>query len=75
MTLDEDRRRELVRVAGALAVVVVLIAFVLDNSHQVTVGFVVTERRVALIWVLVVTAVLGAVADRLLRAVWKRRRS
>ncbi|MGH9223875.1 MAG: hypothetical protein ACRD2W_08855 [Acidimicrobiales bacterium] len=72
--MDEQRRREVLRLAGAIAIVVVLIAFVVDNSRQVTVGFVVTERRVALIWVLVVTAVLGAVADRLLRTVWRRRR-
>jgi uncharacterized integral membrane protein len=72
--MDDQRRRELVRLVGGAAIVAVLIAFVIDNSHRVTVGFVVTERRVALIWVLVVTAVLGAVADRLLRAAWQRRR-
>jgi uncharacterized integral membrane protein len=66
-------RREIVGIAGALALVIVLVAFVLDNSHRVTVGFVVTERRVALIWVLLVTALLGAAADRMLRLVWRRR--
>ena len=72
--MDEQRRRELVRLAGAVAIVLLLIAFVLDNSRLVTVGFVVTERRVRLIWVLVVTALLGAGADRLLGAAWRRRR-
>ena len=70
--MDEHRRRELIRLAGALALVLVLVAFVVDNRHSVRVGFVVTDRRVPLIFVLLVTAVLGAVLDRLLR--WKHRR-
>ncbi len=70
--MDEHRRRELIRLAGAAALVLVLVAFVIDNRHTVRVGFVVTDRRVPLIFVLVVTAVLGAVIDRLLR--WKHRR-
>lgn len=71
--MDADRRRELVRLVGALILVAVLVAFVLGNSHSVKVSFVFTSRRVPLIWVLLVTAVLGALADRLLRLVWKRR--
>ena len=72
--MDAARRKELVRLVGGVAIVAVLVAFVIDNSHRVTVGFVLFEKRVALIWVLLVTAVLGAVADRLLQAAWKRRK-
>lgn len=71
--MDDPQRRELVRLVGAIALVVVLVAFVVDNSRSVRVGFVFTDRSVPLIWVLIITAVLGAVADRLLRAVWRRR--
>lgn len=70
---DGQGRRELARLVGALVLVAVLVAFVIDNSRSVKVSFIVTDRRVPLIWVLVVTAVLGAIADRILRAVWRRR--
>jgi uncharacterized integral membrane protein len=71
--MEKDRRRELIRIAGAVALVLVMVAFVVDNRRSVRVGFVFTDRRVPLIGVLVVTAVLGAVIDRLLR--WRHRRS
>jgi len=69
---DEHRRRELVRLVSAVALVLVMVAFVVDNRRSVRVGFIVTDRRVPLIFVLLVTAVLGAVIDRLMR--WRRRR-
>ena len=50
-----------------------LLAFVIDNRHSVRVGFIVTDKRVPLIAVLVITAVLGAIIDRLLQ--WRHRRS
>lgn len=62
---DVDRR-EIARVTGLIVIVAILVAFVLDNSHAVRVGFVVTDREPRLIWVLIVTA-LGAAADRLIR--------
>lgn len=68
-TRDLDRR-EIARVASLILIIVILVAFVLDNSHSVRVGFVVTEREPRLIWVLIVTALLGAAADRLIR--WRR---
>lgn len=70
--MEEHRRRELIRLSGAVALVLVLVAFVVDNRHTVRVGFIVTDRRVPLIFVLVITAVLGAVVDRLLR--WRHHR-
>jgi uncharacterized integral membrane protein len=73
--VDDRQRRDAVRLVGGLVLVAVLVAFVVDNSRSVRVGFLVTDRQVPLIWVLIVTALLGAVADRLLRAVWRRRRN
>jgi uncharacterized integral membrane protein len=63
--------RELVRALLLVVVVGLLVAFVVDNSQSVRVGFVFTHANPSLIWVLIVTALLGAAADRL----WLRRRS
>jgi uncharacterized integral membrane protein len=66
---DVDRR-EIARVTALIVIVAILVAFVLDNSHSVRVGFVFTDREPRLIWVLMITALLGAAADRLIR--WRR---
>lgn len=63
--------RDVVRIVVAVALLVLLIAFVLLNSQQVTVHFIVFKSRVALIWVLLVTALLGALVDRLW--IWRQR--
>ncbi len=49
---------------AALALVL-LIAFVIDNSDTVKVGFVFFNAEVSLIWVLLIAAVLGVLVDRL----------
>ena len=66
--------REIVRLVVAGVGLVLLIAFVLDNSHTVTVGFVFFSTRLSLIWVLLIAAVLGALVDRLVILVTQRRR-
>jgi uncharacterized integral membrane protein len=53
------------RLALAAIIVVLLIAFIVDNSEKVRVGFVFWHADVRLIWVLLITALLGALADRL----------
>lgn len=58
--------RDNVRIVAAVVIVGVLIAFVIANSEKVPVHFLIFTSSVRLIWVLVVTALLGAVADRLL---------
>ena len=63
--------RDVVRLVAAGVIVVVLVAFILDNSRSVKVGFVFTSATVPLIWVLIVTALLGAGLDRLV--IWRRR--
>ena len=59
---------------SSLSALVLLIAFVLANSHQVEVGFVVTTTRLSLIWVLLIAAVLGALVDRLVILLRQRRK-
>lgn len=75
--MDEERRqertaRENARLAAFVVIVVLLVAFVLDNRHRVRVGYVVGDAEVRLIWVLVITALVGAAAGWLLR--WLRTR-
>jgi uncharacterized integral membrane protein len=48
---------------GLLAVL--LIAFVVDNTRRVKVGFVFGDRDARLIYVLIVTAAIGVLLDRL----------
>ena len=59
------RAREIARIVVAVLALVLLIAFVLDNSHTVKVGFVFFNAKVSLIWVLLIAAFLGALVDRL----------
>jgi uncharacterized integral membrane protein len=63
--------RDMVRLVAGLVIVVLLIAFVIDNSAPVKVHFVFFSASVRLIRVLLITALLGAAADRLL--VWRQR--
>ena len=77
---DDDRRdgrgtrdtRDTIRIVAVLILVAVLVAFVLDNTDDVEIGYVVGDSEIPLIVVLVATALLGALIDRL--AQWTRRR-
>jgi uncharacterized integral membrane protein len=69
------RRRDVTRLVVGLVLVAALVAFVLGNSQAVSVSFVFTTTTVPLIWVLLVTAALGAVADRLVAYVRSRQRA
>jgi uncharacterized integral membrane protein len=62
--------REVARLIGALVLLGLLIAFVIDNTRDVKVGFVFFDHKTRMIYVLIVTAVVGVVLDRL----WQRRR-
>jgi len=66
--------REVVRIVAAVVALALLIAFVLDNSQTVRVGFVFFNANVSLIWVLIITAFLGALVDRLVILMGQRRR-
>lgn len=67
--------REMGRIAVAALGLVLLVAFVIDNSQTVKVGFVFLSAQVSLIWVLIIAAVLGAATDRLFILLRGRRRS
>jgi uncharacterized integral membrane protein len=70
----KQSRRDIARMVFFALGLVLLIAFVLANSHQVDVGFVVTTTRLSLIWVLLIAAVLGALVDRLVILLRQRRK-
>ena len=71
---DKRQNREIVRIVVAVIGLVLLIAFVLDNSKTVRVGFVVFNANVSLIWVLLIAAFLGALVDRLVIILRQRRK-
>ena len=58
----------------AVVGLILLIAFVLDNSRHRRVGFVFFNANVSLIWVLLIAAVLGALVDRLVIMLRRRRK-
>ena len=67
--------RDIIRLVGLAVVVILLIAFIVGNSTTVKVNFVFFDTRASLIWVIVISAVLGLLVDRLIIALGKRRRS
>ncbi len=62
--------RDIARIVAAVAIAALLVAFVIDNTRQVKVGFVFADKNTRLIYVLIVTAIVGALLDRL----WQRSR-
>jgi uncharacterized integral membrane protein len=66
--------RDIARIVVAVVGLILLIAFVLDNSRTVRVGFVFFNADVSLIWVLLIAAFLGALVDRLVILVGQRRK-
>lgn len=65
--------RETARIVGLAATVIVLLALLLDNGQSVRIGYVVGDVKAPLIGVLAITAVLGALLDRLL--LWRTGRA
>jgi uncharacterized integral membrane protein len=66
--------REIIRlVVGGLGLVL-LIAFVVGNSNDVKVNFIFANATTSLIWVILVSAVLGLLVDRLIIAIGRRPR-
>ena len=62
---SERDSANMVRLGIAAVLVIAVIAFVVDNIDSVKVGFVFTDKKIPLIWVLLITLVIGAVLDRL----------
>jgi uncharacterized integral membrane protein len=67
-------RRVFARLVILLAVVAYAVAFVLENRKDVRVHFVFVKTTVSLIWLILLSLVLGALAARLLPLYRRRRR-
>ena len=61
------------RLIAGIILLVLLIAFVIDNTRRITVGFVFFDHQTRLIYVLIVTVIIGVVLDRLWQH-WRRSR-
>ncbi len=66
--------RDVARLVVSVVALALLVAFVIDNSNTVNVGFVFFSAHVSLIWVLLIAAVLGALVDRFAIYLGQRRR-
>ena len=66
-TPDERDRERLIRIAVAAVIALLVILFALFNRERVTVDWVFFERSSRLIYVIIGSALLGALADRLLQ--------
>jgi uncharacterized integral membrane protein len=72
---DKRSRREIARIVVAVVGLVLLVAFVLGNSKTVPVSFVFFKHHISLIWVILISAFLGALVDRLVILLSQRRKN
>lgn len=71
--LDERQVRQLA-LAGALVLVVsLLLIFVIENSDPVGVSFIFFSANISLIWVIILSAVAGAIAGIVISRLVRRR--
>jgi uncharacterized integral membrane protein len=66
-------RSTMARWIGAAAVVLLLVVFAILNRHRERIDFIIFKRDSRLIYIILGSALLGALADRLL--IVRRRRS
>ena len=67
--------KEIVRLVGFGIALVLLIAFVIGNSATVRVDFIFFHADASLIWVIIISVLLGVLLDRLAIVLGKRRRN
>jgi uncharacterized integral membrane protein len=61
-----------VTLIGLAVVIVLFVVFFLQNSEQLTIDFLVFEKRTTIRWSLLVAVVLGILFDRIFTLVWRR---
>ncbi len=66
--------KDIIRLVGFGIGLVLLIAFVIGNSTTVRVDFIVFHTDASLVWVILLSAVLGVLVDRLVIAVGRHRK-
>ena len=60
--LDERQVRQIAMVGAAVLVASIVLVFIVENSHHVHVSFVFFSSDISLIWVIILSAAVGAVA-------------
>jgi uncharacterized integral membrane protein len=60
--IDEREVRRIAMVGGVVLVASIALVFVVENRHQVHVSFVFFSSNISLIWVIILSAAVGAVA-------------
>ena len=60
--LDERQVRQIAMVGGLVLVASIALVFIVENSHQVHVSFVFFSSDISLIWVIILSVAVGAVA-------------
>jgi uncharacterized integral membrane protein len=65
--------RDTAKIVVVILLIVVLAAFALANTDEVDVDFVVTDVTLPLIFVLIGTAIVGGLIDRLIKVRRRRR--
>ena len=63
--LDEHQVRQIAMIGGLVLVASIALVFIVENSHQVHVSFVFFSADISLIWVIILSAAVGAVAGAL----------
>ncbi len=67
--------REIVRLSVFGLGLILLIAFIVGNSGSVPVNFVFFSHKSSLIWVILISALLGVLIDRLVIVLGRRRKA
>jgi uncharacterized integral membrane protein len=60
--LDERQVRQIAMVGGLVLVASIALVFIVENSHRVHVSFVFFSSDISLIWVIILSAAVGAIA-------------
>jgi uncharacterized integral membrane protein len=71
--IDEADLRRIVVVGGVILIAVLILGFIIDNSHGVRVSFVFFSSQISLIWVILLTFVLGVIVGFLVAVLVRRR--
>lgn len=71
--LDEEQVRRLAATGALVLLITLVLVFIVENSRQVPVSFVFFSANISLIWVIVLSAVFGAVGAAVLGRVVRRR--
>lgn len=71
--LDEQQVRRIALIGALVLVVILVLVFVVENSERVEVSFVFFSAKISLIWVIVLSMILGAAVGVLVKHLVRKR--